>query len=100
MRIRDWKISFGILLILVGLESWLLAGSTNTTPLFHHTDTKVQREFQNVYQTTARAPAIFIGSGVPNFTPQKIGDIFIDTTTPHTYVSTATVTKLSWFQTK
>ena len=54
----------------------------------------------NVYQTAARSPEIFQGNGAPGFTPQKMGDTYVDTVTIHVYVSTATATSKSWLQVK
>lgn len=68
----------------------------NPTPLLTHKDPNDSREFQNVYQNMAKGPSIFIGAGAPGFTPQKIGDIFVSTTTAKIYISTAIATSASW----
>src|SRR5271165_2517621 len=48
MRIRDWRISFIILLLCMVVElSW---GDQCASPLLVHSDADNQREFQNVYQ--------------------------------------------------
>jgi hypothetical protein len=56
-------------------------------------------EMQNIYQNIPNkntTPAIYIGAGAPSFTPGKIGDIFVSTTTSKVYLSTSTVTSGSW----
>jgi hypothetical protein len=95
VRIKDWRIVF-LSLLTCGIIEKSFAGSNSTTPLYHHTDPLVEREFQNSYQTMSRAPAIFTGAGAPAFAPSKVGDTYISTSTQKIYISTATATKASW----
>ena len=99
VRIKDWRIVF-MFLIFCGVVEICFSATNTTTPLYVHEDPKNQREFQNVYQTMARSPNIYISSGAPEFTPEKVGDMVISTTTVHTYVSTATKDSNSWLQVK
>ena len=99
MRIQDWRWTFIFLLICAILESCFSATNT-TTPLYQHEDPRVEREFQNVYQTAARSPGIFTGANAPAFTPVKVGDIYISTSTSHIYTATATVNSASWLLVK
>jgi len=82
-------------LIVILVSKVGLAG-VNPTPLLPHKDPADQREFQNVYQNMAKGPSIIIGAGAPLSAPQKIGDIFVSTSTAKIYISTAIATSASW----
>jgi hypothetical protein len=73
-----------------------MASSTKGTPLLPVPDPATYRDLQNLSQTIAYAPSIFTGAGAPNFAPQKIGDIYVSTTTAKIYISTAIATSASW----
>lgn len=56
-------------------------------------------EMQNIYSNIPNkptTPSIYQSSGAPAFSPVKIGDIDISTTTGKVYISTATGTSGSW----
>lgn len=95
MRVRDWRLAFVFLLIVTGVE-FCFSASTLTTPILPHKDPNDQAEFQHAYQTISHAPSIFTGAGAPGYSPQKVGDIYISTTTQKVYISTATLTSGSW----
>ena len=95
MRITDWRISLAFL-ILCGAVVCSFGVTNKTTPLYSHDDPKINREFQNAYQTMARSPAILVGAGAPNFAPQKQGDIYLSTSTAKIYIATGTATSGSW----
>lgn len=77
------------------LLSFHLANATQT-PLLPHKDPSDEREFQNVYQTISKGPAIFSGTGAPSTAPNKAGDLYINTSTSKVYIATGTVTSGSW----
>lgn len=95
MRLRDWRLTF-LVLLLFGVSEFLFAGSTTGTPLLVHEDPKTEKEFQNIYQKVSYAPSVFISSGAPAGVPSKIGDITIATATTKIYIATATSTSNSW----
>lgn len=41
---------------------------------------------------------VFIGDGAPSSTPTHMGDIYVDYTTPHVYISTGTSSSSDWLQ--
>ena len=46
--------------------------------------------------STAGAPIISSGSGAPSSTPNKVGDIYIDTTNDISYIATGTASSSDW----
>lgn len=63
------------------------------------TEPNTFQEFVNVYHdmpNKAITPRIYISAGAPSFTPQRVGDIDISTTTGKVYISTASATSGSW----
>ena len=79
---------------LLVLAAWTLVHAS--CPLLTHEDTSDQREFQNVCQVINTKPSVYTGSGAPPQAPERVGDIYIATSTAKVYISTATVTKASW----
>lgn len=74
-----------------------LFASVNPTPLLPHKDENDEREFQNVYQNMAKGPAVYMGN-TPNSIPQKIGDLFVSTTTGSVYLSSGTKNSGQWIK--
>lgn len=64
-------------------------------PLYTHAE-REQKEFEHLYKGVNAPPAIIIGAGAPTSAPERIGDIFISTTTAKIYFSTGTATSGSW----
>lgn len=95
IRIRDWRITF-LLLLFFCIAERSFGASTKSSPILVHSDPKDEKEFQNLYQTISNAPSIFFSAGAPAFTPPKAGDIDISTTTQKVYIATAAVTSASW----
>lgn len=96
MKLRGFRWPF-ILLVLIGISLIeMKCFGANSTPLLTHSDPSNEREFQNVYQTISKAPSILTGAGAPAFAPQKIGDIYVSTTTSKVYISTSATSASSW----
>lgn len=64
-------------------------------PLYTHAE-REQKEFEHLYKGVNAPPAILVGAGTPTTIPDRIGDIFISTTTGKVYLSTGTATSGSW----
>ncbi len=96
MRIKDWRIAFGFLLLCGLVECSWGASPSQGSVILPHEDAANEREFQNVYQNINTKPTIYTGAGPPSFAPQKIGDIYVSTTTAKVYISTANATSASW----
>ena len=83
-------------LLLILLPSLVFAGGQKYRyPYPRGLDDEMQNIYQNIPNKTT-TPAIYIGAGAPSFTPGKIGDIFVSTTTSKVYLSTSTATSGSW----
>jgi hypothetical protein len=95
-RINKPLFTFLFLLFCILCEYYAFSASNNLNPVVPHKDPAIEREFQNNYQAISQKPTIFIGAGVPAFSPSKIGDIFVSTTTSKIYISTATSTPQGW----
>jgi hypothetical protein len=91
MRIRDWRMAILFLLAVMLAES-CFAGC----PLLVHDDPNNQREFQNVCQQLTATPLITTSAAAPTFTPRRVGDIDISTSTAKVYIATATISSASW----
>ena len=50
---------------------------------------------QNQYINN-KVPEIYIGTAAPTTTPRKVGDIFVDTSTPNVYISRGTSSSSDW----
>jgi hypothetical protein len=92
-----WPFLFSFLMV-CSLWSLVHASAPSPTPLLPHKDQADEKEFQNVYQNMQKLPTINIGAGVPTYTPKKIGDIFVSTTTANVYIATGTVNSGSWMK--
>lgn len=82
---------FIIWLLMLGQFSF----AQNYTPLLTHPDPDNEREFQNVYQGINTKPSIATGASIPTYSPSKIGDLYISTSTSKVYIATATA-RGSW----
>lgn len=91
MRIRDWRLAYAVLFVFAFVELVFSA-----CPLLPHSDINEEREFQGVCQSIDTKPSVFLSAGAPSFTPRRIGDIDISTTTSKVYIATATATSGSW----
>ena len=61
-------------------------------PIYTHPQ-PVQEEFRIIYTEKAEArtsPKIFTSTAIPSVAPEKIGDIFINTSTGKVYIATGT----------
>lgn len=56
----------------------------------------LNEELRKLRNGVDRAPMIYTGTAAPDTTPQKIGDLFIDTTNHNVYVSDGTTDSTNW----
>lgn len=55
------------------------------------------RWFQDLFTfIDTKTPEISTGTAAPTSTPRKIGDIFVDTSTPNVYIAKGTTSSADW----
>lgn len=82
-----------ILILLMAIPTWA------KSPKYSYKDPHLNDEISQIYfeiTKAQQAPKVFQGVGAPTLTPQKIGDIYVSTTTSKVYLSTGTATSGDW----
>ena len=67
-------------------------------PVYVH-EQPAQSEFRNIYERAADVsftPKIFTGTSTPSFRPEKVGDLFVNTSSGKVYVSTGSANSGDW----
>jgi hypothetical protein len=56
----------------------------------------LNEELRQLRNSVDRAPMVYTGTAAPTTTPQKIGDVFIDSTNHKVYISDGTTDSTDW----